>query len=403
MADNVITEPQQAQSDAAQQAEFKAELDKMMALSLSNGTTQQSPEQNTETQVNTTEGATQVQGQAETQATTQPGTQATDPFGLLKDKYGYENHEEAIRDIDELRAFKAQPRVPEFVFQNESDANILKALAAGKRAELREFLNREAQIEQLVSGDVTKENAQQIVKLKMQLTNKDLTPQEIDYRYKKQFGVPPQPVRGADEEEDEYNGRVNQWQEIVNDREMDLVIEAKLSRPDIEKAKGQLSIPEIESPVDEGYAQYQQMLAQTAESDKATTEAYKAMVPKTIETKINFKDEANKIDFQYQFEPDATKFAKAVSMACDPEQLWSLFTKSDGTPDRERFLDMICFAIDKENYLLSAMNQAKNATIKASLPDNSQGGLLAKQVTQSQEPNELDQQMRASLRGHGGF
>lgn len=395
MADNVIAEPQQVQADVAQQPDFKTELDQMMAISLNGGIPPQAPEPQPvlpEAQ-NAPEPA---QAHADT-------SQATDPFGLIKQKFGYESHEAAIKEIEELRAFKEQPRLPEFVFETEDDARILKALAAGKRSELREFLNREAQIEQLVSGEVTKENAAQIVKLKMQLTNKDLTPQEIDYRYKKQFGVPPQPVRGIDEEDDEYNGRVAQWQEVVNDREMDLVIEAKLARPDIEKAKGQLSIPEIETPVDEGYIQYQQMLEKRAEDDKATSEAYRALAPKAIETKINFKDEANKIDFQYQFEPDASKFAKAVEMACDQQQFWSLFKKPDGSPDRERFLDMICFAIDKENYLLSAMNQAKNATIKASLPDNSQGGLLVKQVTQSQEPNELDTMMRQSLRGYGGY
>lgn len=397
MADNVITEPQQVQADVAQQPDFKAELDQMMAISLNGGI----PPQATDTPAAT------VDPPATTEATVQPQAtevaQHSDPFGLLKDKFGYENHEAAIKEIEELRAFRAQPKLPEFVFESEEDAKILKALAAGKRAELREFLNREAQIEQLVSGDVTKETAAQIVKLKMQLTNKDLTSQEIDYRYKKQFGVPPQPVRGIDEDDDEYNGRVAQWQEVVNDREMDLIIEAKMARPDIEKAKGQLSVPEIETPVDEGYAQYQQMLEQKAKDDAATKEAYKAMTTKAIETKLNFKDEANKIDFEFQFEPDAEGFTKAVQTACDADLFWQTFTNSDGTPNRQKFLDAIYYANNKDKIIMSAINQGKNAAIKASLPDNSQGGILTKQVTQNVEVSELDQQMRASLRGYGSY
>lgn len=395
MADNVIAEPQQVQADVAQQPDFKAELDQMMAISLNGGIPPQAPEPQPvlpEAQ-NAPEPA---QAHADT-------PQATDPFGLIKQKFGYESHEAAIKEIEELRAFKEQPRLPEFVFQSEDDARILKALAAGKRDELREFLNREAQIQQLVSGDVTKETAAQIVKLKMQLTNKDLTQQEIDYRYKKQFGVPPQPVRGMDEEDDEYNGRMAQWQEVVNDREMDLIIEAKMARPDIEKAKGQLSVPEIETPVDEGYAQYQKMLAQKAQDDAATRQAYKSLTAKAIETKLNFKDEANKIEFEFQFEPDAEGFTKAVETACDADLFWQTFTNSDGTPNRQKFLDAIYYANNKDKVIMSAINQGKNAAIKASLPDNSQSGLLIKQVTQNQEPNELDTQMRQSLRGYGGY
>lgn len=392
MADEVIqmapdTQPQD-------QVDQKAALDQMMAISLNGGMQAQEATPPTE--------ALAQEGTGQPVVTVQEPVSVTDPFGLLKEKYGYENHEAAIKEIEDLRAFKAKPQIPEFVFENEEDARILRALAAGKRNELREYLNREAQIEQLVTGDVTKENAAQIVKLKMQLTHTDLSPQEIDYRYKKQFGVPPQPVRGVDEEDDEYNSRMAQWQEVASDREMELMIEAKISRPEIAKAKGSLSIPQIETPIDEGYAQYQQMLAQKAQEDVATKEAYKALTPKSVETRINFKDEANKIDFEFQYEPDAESFGKAQEIACNADLFWQTFINPDGSPNRQLFLESILYAIDKKKIVLSAMNQAKNATIKASLPDNSQSGIV-KQITQHQEPSELDQQMRMSLRGYGGY
>ena len=250
--------------------------------------------------------------------------------------------------------------------------------------------------------DLAEEVAADIVKMGMQLKYKDLTPEEINYKFNKQFAVPPQPQQGVDEEDEVYNQRVADWQAVVTDKQMELMIEAKLVKPELQNAKTKFTIPEIETPVDEGYIQYKKMLEERPVDDQAVIEAYKAMAPKSIETKINFKDEANKIDFQYQYEPDAAKFAKAVELACNQDQFWSLFKKSDGSPDRERFLDMIYFAIDKENYLLSAMNQTKNATIKASLPDNSQGG-LTRQTTQTVEVNELDQQMRNSLKGYGGY
>jgi hypothetical protein len=258
------------------------------------------------------------------------------------------------------------------------------------------------QLDRLLNGEVNKDSAAEIVKMGMQLKYKDLTPDEINYKFNKQFALPPEPKQTLDEDDADFQNRLSSWNDQVRDKQTELMIEAKMVRPELHNAKGKLTIPEIETPVDEDYIQYKQMLEERAKSEKVVEEAYRAMVPKAIETKLNFKDEANKVEFQYQFEPDAAKFAKAVEVACDQELFWNMFRKSDGSPDRERFLDMICFAIDKEGYLMSAMNQAKNATIKASLPDNSQPG-LTRQVTQQQEPNELDQQMRASLMGHGGY
>jgi hypothetical protein len=144
------------------------------------------------------------------------------------------------------------------------------------------------------------------------------------------------------------------------------------------------------------------MLGTNAQADKETKEAYKALTPKAVETKINFKDEANKIGFEFQFEPDAEGFAKAAQTASDADLFWKEFMNSDGSPNRVKFLDAIYYAQNKEKILMSALNQAKNATIKASLPDNSQGGLV-RQIPQTQEPNELEKNMRAALAGYGGF
>lgn len=400
MADNVIVDqPVETQV----QPDFKAELDQMMAISLGQAPpTQQvdAPQVDaTQTQQQTTEAAQTTTQEPAVQ--NQPPVQSTpDSFSVFKEKFGFENTETVVKEIERLRALETAP--PELVFDNEESATILKALSKGDRKPLYEYLHREAQIDRLMTGEVTRDNAAEIVKMKMQLANKDLTPSEIEYRFKKQFGVPPKPERGTDEEEEDYNSRMAQWQEVANDREMDLVIEAKIGRPELSKAKGNLSVPQIDSPIDEGYAQYQQMLAQQAVDDKATKEAYKALTTKSVETKIHFKDEANKINFEFQYEPDAQSFSRAQEIACDADLFWKTFINSDGTPNRQLFLESILYALDKNKIIMSAMNQAKNATIKASLPDNSQGGIV-KQIAQHQEPSELDAQMRNSLRGYGGY
>jgi hypothetical protein len=144
------------------------------------------------------------------------------------------------------------------------------------------------------------------------------------------------------------------------------------------------------------------MLEESAKQDTETVAAYKALTIKDAETKLAYKDEANKIEFEFQHVPDSELFNKAVEIASNSELFWKTFTNPDGTPNRPLFLDAIMFALDKSKVLFSAMNQAKNAAIKAQLPDNSQGGLV-RQIAQSQEPDELASQMANALRGFGTY
>src|SRR6478735_3822203 len=396
MADELIqqTAPETNTEVQEQAAAPEMSLAAHMAIALNGGIAPQ----DTETRV--APDATEEAGTAAAAAVSD--SVVNDPFCLFKEKFGYENPDAAIKEIEELRAFKAQPRTPEFTVPDTESAAILRALAAGKREEVWKALDHEMRIERLINAEVNKDSAADIVKMGMALKYKDLTPDEINYKFNKQFAVPPEPKQMDLEDDDAFMSRHTAWKDQVTDKQMELMIEAKLAKPELQNAKGKLEIPDIETPVDEGYIQYQKMLEENARLDAETKAAYQKLTPEAIETKLNFKDEANKIAFEFQFKPDTDMFNKAVDIATNADKFWGLFQNSDGTPNQKLFLESIMYALDKNKVLLSAMNQTKNATIKAQLPDNSEGGLV-RQIPQSQEPNELDQKMRASLRGYGGY
>lgn len=398
MADNVV-ETSLVEAPVVAQPDFSADLKAQMDIALNGGIPPQASEAAaTDISQGTPATETTITTTTET-ATTQV---ANDPFGIFKEKFGYDTPDAAIKEIEELRAFRAQPRSPEFQVPDEGSAAILKALAAGKREDVWRALDHEMRVDRIVNAEVTKENAGDIVKMGMQLKYKDLTPDEINYKFKKQFAVPPKPDKLMDEDDVDYQDRVSTWQEQANDKYMELMIEAKLAKPEIQSSKGKFTIPEIETSVDEGYVQYQKMLEENAKHDEVTREAYKALTPEDTETKLSFKDEANKIAFEFQYKPNGELFNKAVEVASNADLFWGTFKNSDGSPNRKLFLESIMYALDKNNLLMSAMNQTKNATIKAGLPDNSQGGLV-RQIAQPQEENELDKNMRLSLKGFGGF
>jgi hypothetical protein len=338
----------------------------------------------------------QVEGEVQATAAQLETPVVVDPFTPFKEKFGYEKPEDAIKEIEELRVLKNTPPTPQPIkYENEESEKLHKAIVGNKRAEVYAILDKQEKIDRLITGEVTVQTAADIVKLGMQLEHKELTPDEINYSFNKRFAQPPKPTQRVDEEDTDFQSRISEWERVAEDKKMELMIEAKMSKPKLENAKSKLVLPDIDTaPVDAGYLEYQKSMEEAAKLQAQATAAYQSLTPKAIETKLNFNDEASKVAFVFQYEPDADGFKNAVDMVSDIEQFWRLFAKPDGTPDREKFLKFVHNGINLDKIVLEAMKQTKNATIKSMLPDNSQGGLVRQLTTQGQEPSELDKAMQ---------
>lgn len=385
MADDITVGQPDNQIVVDQQAANRTEIDKLMQVSLN---------MDNPTLIDSKVDEVVVDNEAATQQ--QQQSVVAEPFSILKERYKYETAEDAVKEIEELRAAKAQGR-PEVKFENELSEKLYKAIHAGKTKEVTGLLAQQDRLDSLTSADVNKDNADDIIKMGMSLKYKDLSPSEINYKFNKQFSIPKQPIQQDGEEDEVFAERKSEWQDKVRDIEMDKIIEAKASKPELEAAKSKIVLPEIDNPIDENYIQWKKSLEAKPEIEESISKEYKSFTPKSIETKINFKDETNKIDFEFQFEPDADGFNKAVENGLDINNFWKNFVKSDGSPDRQKFLKTIYYGLNAEKFAMSAMTQAKNATIKSMLPDNSNSG-MQRQAAQSQgEPSELDKQMQRSL------
>lgn len=311
-------------------------------------------------------------------------------FETIKEKFNYQSPEDAIKEIEELRKFKENP-VAEIEFENEASRKLFEAIKGGKQKEAYAILAEQERLDTYSGQEVTKDNAADIIKLGMQIKYKDLSPSEIDYKYKKTFGLPKEPVQSASETEDEFEERMNEWKNDVSDIEMDKILEAKLTKPELESHKQKLVLPDIEADIDEDYQSWKQSKEDSSKVNAETVEAYKAFTPKTIETKISFNDEANKVAFDFQYEPTVEDLKKSVDLVSDINKFYAQFIGQDGKPDRQRFLKAVHFANNAESILMEAMKQAKNATLKATLPDN---GAIVRQLPQQQQVSELDANMR---------
>lgn len=388
MADELVE--QQVQEIApAQQDTVPQEVREMMELSLNGGMPQTKQEEQT---VNT--GGSETTSQADT-----PEETVVDANEYLKTNLGFETWEAAKTELETLRQ-KAQTAA-EIKYENELSEKLAKAFQAGKVDEVYEYLDQQKRLDKYLNGEVNEETAADIIKLGMRLNHKELTDDEINYKFNKTYGIPKEPVQGAVEDDEAFEERKQEWQEKVEAIRKEKIIDAKLAKPQLEAAKQKLVIPNIESAIDEGYLQYKKELEEFPQRDAETKAAYKSFTTKALETKLSFNDEANKIQFEFQFEPDAEGFQKAVEVVSDQEKYFALYQNPDGSPNRLKFLQDTYFALNREKVIAEAIKQAKNATMKQTLlADNSGGGIGSKQLPQMQEPNELDKQMKASLSGY---
>lgn len=174
------------------------------------------------------------------------GEEVVDADEWLKSNFGWDNADSAKAELEELRKLRESASTKEEIkFANEASEKFYDLLKEGKEDDLYNFLQEKKKIEKLTSSDVDDNVAAEIIKLNMQKKYKDLTESEIEYKFNKQFGVPAKPVQQDIETDDEYQERLSNWESKVKDIKTEMMIEAKLAKPELERLKSELTLPDI--------------------------------------------------------------------------------------------------------------------------------------------------------------
>ena len=173
--------------------------------------------------------------------------------------------------------------------------------------EVFEFLKAKKNLEKLTSVEVTADTAAEIVKLGMKNRYKDLTDAEINYKYNKSYALPKEPMQTIAEDDDDFAARKQEWEEKVNDIQTELLIEAKLTKPELDKYKEALVLPDI--------LKAQAEAEQPTQEELALAKNYFDQYLKNVETSINsldgfnveYKDEEVSIPLNYSLSVEEKK------------------------------------------------------------------------------------------------
>jgi hypothetical protein len=166
-------------------------------------------------------------------------TPAFDPNQFIKEKFGFENVEQAEQEFKKLK------EQPAFEFKDDVSKTLFDAIKEGKADDVYEILNEQKRLEKLTTSELTPDLAVEIVKANIKNKYKNLSQDEVDLLFYDQYFVPLKPEQGYDETDEDYAAKVKTWQSQVDYADKKLMIEAKVIRPELEKLKSEIKLPDI--------------------------------------------------------------------------------------------------------------------------------------------------------------
>ena len=173
-------------------------------------------------------------------------TPVVDYNQYLKEKFGFDNEEVAIDEFNRLKNQKSQ----DLSFENEESEKFFKLLKDGKEDEVYNYLAEKKKIESLANSNVDNTDiASDIIKFNLQKKYPDLSQDEIEYKFNKQFAIPEKPEQSLDDTDEDYDRKLAIWEKQKSLAEKELMIEAKLAKPEIDKYRPSLVLPDINRQV----------------------------------------------------------------------------------------------------------------------------------------------------------
>lgn len=314
-----------------------------------------------------------------------------DGRSFLKEKLGYEDWDAAKAEIEALRT-KPQPAA-EVVQEPISVDKIKEAYA---------IIDKKERLDALTDGEVTKNNAPEIIKAAM-VEKYKLSKEQVNYKFNKQFAAPKEPKQdeASGESDEDFVIRKSEWQQQVADIEMDMLIEANIVRPDLEKIKSEIVLPTIAGTAPTNKPPTPEDLAKAQKDMELFVQNAGAAVSKFEGFKVAYKDNDVNIQSTYSlsYVEKASVLGQMKLLAEKDYDTNALFAErwvnDDRTYNFERMANDLAIL---ENHDKASQKFASDIATKAKLEfikgkhqidlGNQEGGQLQLEDKNAQQKNE---------------
>ncbi len=241
-----------------------------------------------------------VSGGAAASTSQETEEEVLDSNEWLKREFSWDSVDAAKQELEELRKLRESKNsgVEEVEFENEESLNLFRLFKEGKQDEVYSYLETRRKLDNLINGELSRDSAAELIKMNMQKSYPDLTKDEIEFKFNREFSIPAKPVQQDIETDEEYQERLDSWQSKVKDVETELMIEAKLVKPDLQKFRNELVLPEIEN----GQSSYEPT-QEELEAQKKFVDHFKQSVNSALSSfdgfSVSVKDEEVDIPLSY--------------------------------------------------------------------------------------------------------
>lgn len=332
--------------------------------------------------------------------------EVVDANEYLKQTLGIDNWDEAKKLVEDYKQLKEKGG--EINFANDASKQLFEYLKDGKEDDLYNFLSEKKKIESLTAAEVNEKVAADIVKFAWSKKYSSLSPEQIDYKFNKQFGIPKEPTQGELETDDDFAARRQEWESKVNEVKMDLLIEANLAKPDIEKYKTELILPEIK-----GNAKVAEPTPEDREAfDKAKNaflESAKDVVNKFNGFEASVKDKDVEYNVNYAASPEEKTFVsgKIQEFAESGFDANALLAERWVSPDGsslnvEQMVKDLSMLYNSDKVYQKMVTEAANKRIEAFLKEKKQINITEQTVSRTSQigqAEKMEDKIRASMFG----
>ena len=278
---------------------------------------------------------------------------------------------------NEIKRLKEQKPQEEIKFANEDSKKFFDYWKEGKIDDAHEMWAKNKKVEKLISGEVTEANAADILKASLKNKYKEFSDADVDRKFNKQYAIPKEPVYDElKETEDEFAIRKVEWKERVDEIKADILLDAKIAKPELEKLKSELVLPDISQGKNEV----------SKEPTQEELEAFKKQQAGFVESTEKFLNSFNGFsatvkdkDVDYTVSYGTSKEEKDLALTMMKEfaetgfNANNLFVKEwvnqDGTLNVNKIIEDKMFLLNKDKVIQKIANDAANQRLELYLKE----------------------------------
>lgn len=111
--------------------------------------------------------------------------------------------------------------------------------------EVYKYIHQKKQLDRLEQMNVQDANqAAEILRANIQFKHPELTSQQVDRLFARQYSMPAKPTQALDQTDGDYSVAVAAWEAQVRERQEDLILDAVVAKPELMKFKSAIVQPE---------------------------------------------------------------------------------------------------------------------------------------------------------------